>query len=53
MFDIIQRFFKPAEDRENYEGESSDTHNVSVATCALLLEIAQIDGEFKKGIPAF
>jgi len=46
MFDTIQRFFKPAVNGENDKEKNSETHNVNVATCALLLEIAQIDGEF-------
>ena len=46
MFDTIQRFFKPAAGGENNIEKNSDTHNVNVATCALLLEMAQIDGEF-------
>jgi len=46
MFDIIQRFFKPPDDGQNHPGNDSKTHDVNIATCALLLEIAQIDGEF-------
>ena len=46
MLDIIQRFFKPAAGGQDSGEKSSDTHDVNVATCALLIEIAQIDGEF-------
>lgn len=46
MLDIIQRFFTPVDDEPNHLRTGSDTHNVNVATCALLLEIAKIDGEF-------
>jgi uncharacterized tellurite resistance protein B-like protein len=46
MLNIMQRFFKPADHAMDDSGDSSSAHDVNVATCALLLEIAQIDGEF-------
>ena len=46
MFDIIQRFFKPADSEEDSSKGGTAAHDVNVATCALLLEMAKIDGEF-------
>lgn len=48
MLDIIQRFFKPASEGQEHPDKDSATHDVNVATCALLLEIAKIDGEFSE-----
>jgi len=46
MLDIIQKFFKPAPDEQKNKEHQAATHDVNIATCALLLEIANIDGEF-------
>jgi uncharacterized tellurite resistance protein B-like protein len=46
MFNIVRRFFS----KETIEGIDTDGqeigHNIHVATCALLVEIARIDGTF-------
>ncbi len=46
MFDIIKKFFMASEDPEKKHDEDQSIHDVYVATCALLIEIGQIDGEF-------
>jgi uncharacterized tellurite resistance protein B-like protein len=48
MFDIIQKFFAPQEQATSTKEESTAQHNIYVATCALLVEMAQIDGEFSE-----
>ena len=46
MFNIAKRFFGK-EKAENSNAIDQETgHDISVATCALLVEIAQIDGTF-------
>jgi uncharacterized tellurite resistance protein B-like protein len=46
MIDIIQKFFSPQSSVSQGERTSSIQHNIYVATCALFVEMAQIDGEF-------
>ena len=46
MLDIVKRFFSPsAENSSGTTGKKTD-HDIRVATCALLVEIARIDEEF-------
>jgi uncharacterized tellurite resistance protein B-like protein len=46
LFDLINRFFgKISEDPAGGE-EPDQTHDIRIATCALFLEMAGIDGEF-------
>ncbi len=46
MLDIVKRFFnKVKEGGPNNAGQES-SHDISVATCALFVEIARIDGKF-------
>jgi uncharacterized tellurite resistance protein B-like protein len=46
MFNIVKRFFGKEPD-ENIDADGEKTgHDIVVATCALLVEIAQIDGTF-------
>ena len=46
MLDIVKRFFsKDTEDTTKATGQKTD-HDIRVATCALLVEIARIDGKF-------
>ena len=44
MIKLVQKFFSPA--GKGREAGQSETHDVRVAACALLLEMADIDGEF-------
>ena len=48
MIDLVKRFFdrKPADGIRGKNGE--ELHDVRVATCALFLEMASIDGEFSE-----
>jgi uncharacterized tellurite resistance protein B-like protein len=46
MFNIVKRFFGK-EPNENIDADGEKTgHDIIVATCALFVEIAQIDGTF-------
>jgi uncharacterized tellurite resistance protein B-like protein len=44
MIKLVQKFFSPPS-RDPKEGKTGD-HDVRVAACALLLEMADVDGEF-------
>ncbi|MCP4371474.1 MAG: TerB family tellurite resistance protein, partial [Deltaproteobacteria bacterium] len=46
MLDIVKRFFsKDTEDITKTNGQNTD-HDIRVATCALFVELARIDGKF-------
>jgi uncharacterized tellurite resistance protein B-like protein len=46
MLDIVKRFFSEGtEDTTNTTGQKTD-HDIRVATCALFVELARIDGKF-------
>jgi len=48
MMDLLKKFFAKAT-TETHAGESAGTsRDVRIATCALLLEMANIDGEFSE-----
>jgi uncharacterized tellurite resistance protein B-like protein len=48
MIDLVKKFFgKVAEDDLKGSGERT-THDIRVATCALFLEMSQIDGEISE-----
>ncbi|MBW2490593.1 MAG: TerB family tellurite resistance protein, partial [Deltaproteobacteria bacterium] len=48
MLDIVKRFFgKEKEGTPDAAGQGAG-HDINVATCALLVEIARIDGTFTK-----
>lgn len=48
MIDLVKKFFGKSR-RDVSEGEKKTTsHDVRIATCALLLEMAHIDGEFSE-----
>jgi uncharacterized tellurite resistance protein B-like protein len=46
MLEIIKKFFTQATDLDERSLEKDNTLKVGVATCALFLEMAHIDGEF-------
>ncbi|MCD6353849.1 MAG: TerB family tellurite resistance protein [Proteobacteria bacterium] len=48
MIDLVKKFFgkKPQTDHANQKKET--VHDIRVATCAILLEMAKIDGEFSE-----
>lgn len=48
MIDLAKRFFgKSTKDRPGVKEEES-SHDIRIATCALLLEMSSIDGEFNE-----
>ena len=46
MFSNIKRFFRKAGQKETDANEVSQEHDIRVATCALLVELARIDEKF-------
>ena len=46
MLDSLKRFFSPAAAGERGASGSDPEHDVRIATCALFLEMARIDGKF-------
>jgi uncharacterized tellurite resistance protein B-like protein len=46
MIDLVRRFFEKVTSSGPEGRESDPRHDVRVAACALLLEMAQIDGQF-------
>lgn len=45
MVNLVKKFFGKSKKEENGKAKQ-ETHDVRVATCALLVEIASVDGEF-------
>ena len=48
MIDLVKRFFSKSAGEDKAGGDSGDRHDTRVATCALLLEMAHMDGEFSE-----
>ncbi len=48
MFDIVKRFFNKTETTDACDAAQSPVHDARIATCALFLEIARIDGSFSE-----
>ena len=46
MIDIVKKFFSGTREPGAAEIREKEPHDIRVATCALLLEMAHIDGEF-------
>ena len=46
MFDLVKRYFAKENENSKASGSRGDPGRILVAACALLLEIASIDGEF-------
>ncbi len=46
MIDVIKKYFSPGE--EQSARASPSNHDIRIATCALFLEMANIDGEFSE-----
>jgi len=44
MIDLVKKFFGKAPRQDG--GQATTEHDIRIATCALFLEISQIDGEF-------
>ena len=46
MIDLVKNFFSSSADSSSSDREEEKSHDIRIATCALLLEMANIDGEF-------
>ena len=46
MFDLVKKFFSKSQKGAAGEQGADESHDLRVATCALMLEMAQIDGKF-------
>jgi uncharacterized tellurite resistance protein B-like protein len=46
MLDIVKRFFSKTTEEDSRTSGQATEHDIRVATCALLVEIARIDQEF-------
>ena len=46
MIDLVKRFFKKAGKSGSENDREQSAHDIRIATCALFLEMAAIDGEF-------
>ena len=46
MIDIVKRFFSKVSENSSQEADLKTDHDIRVATCALLVEIASIDEAF-------
>lgn len=46
MIDLVKKFFASRPAGNSGESSAEATHDIRVATCALFLEMARIDGEF-------
>ena len=46
MINLVKKFFSGSAPVEKGEKKGDPTHDIHVATCALFLEMANIDGEF-------
>ncbi|MBW1912238.1 MAG: TerB family tellurite resistance protein [Deltaproteobacteria bacterium] len=46
MIDLVRKFFSSSTDSSSNDQEEGNSHDIRIATCALLLEMANIDGEF-------
>ena len=47
MIDLFKQFFRTDPDDDPGQSSGSPQHDIRVATCALFIEMAHIDGEFK------
>ena len=46
MIDLVKKFFGKSTKGDSGEQDKATSHDIRIATCALFLEMAQIDGEF-------
>jgi uncharacterized tellurite resistance protein B-like protein len=46
MIDLVRKFFGKSSEDEVLDHNGQTAHDVRIATCAILLEMANIDGEF-------
>jgi uncharacterized tellurite resistance protein B-like protein len=48
MIDLVKKFFGKTKETGSVDSTPYSSHDVRIATCALLLEISYIDGEFSE-----
>lgn len=48
MIDLVRKFFGKSRSDASEDKKETTSHDVRIATCALLLEMAHIDGEFSE-----
>ncbi len=48
MINLVKKFFSKSSSANSDKVHKKDVHDIRVATCALLLEMANIDNEFSK-----
>lgn len=48
MIDLVKKFFGKSKSDASEAEKETTSHDVRIATCALLLEMAHIDGEFSE-----
>jgi len=48
MLDLVKKFFNRSTDAGPEAKEEESSHDIRIATCALLLEMSSIDGEFSE-----
>ena len=48
MIDLVKKFFGKRMENEGGVKEEKTAHDIRVATCALFIEMSQIDGEFSE-----
>ncbi|NQT56670.1 MAG: TerB family tellurite resistance protein [Desulfobacteraceae bacterium] len=48
MIDLVNRFFGKSKEHVSKVQKEETTHDIRIATCALLLEMSYIDGEFSE-----
>jgi len=48
MIDLVKKFFGKSRSNVSKAEKETTSHDVRIATCALLLEMAHIDGEFSE-----
>jgi uncharacterized tellurite resistance protein B-like protein len=48
MIDLVKQFFSTSKNDPDIQHKEDVTHDIRIATCAILLEMANIDGEFSE-----
>ncbi len=48
MIDIVKKFFGKTQQDTSQGKQRDESHDIRIATCAVLLEMANIDGEFSE-----
>lgn len=48
MIDLIKKYFGKNEEKDSLNQTEDKSHDIRIATCALLIEMSHIDGEFSE-----